>query len=255
VASHLELIALENIPLIHPGDDVAAIIAAQCQAQQCPLQDGDIVVIAQKIISKAENRYVHLSDVTPSPAAEALAAKTHKDPRQVEVVLQESSAVVRHRPGVIIVRHKLGFVHANAGIDQSNIANENGETLLLLPENPDRSAHQVQQALQQQFSGSIGVIVNDSFGRPWRMGTTGVAIGCAGIAAVDDQRGDDDLFGRELAVTQVAVADEIAAAASLLMGQAAEARPVVIVRGWEWQPRENASVTPLIRALEEDLFQ
>jgi coenzyme F420-0:L-glutamate ligase/coenzyme F420-1:gamma-L-glutamate ligase len=217
-------------------------------------QHGDVLVFAQKIISKSENRFVDLASIETSAEAEDLAARCDKDARLVQLILDESTEVLRCAPGVIIVRHKLGFVMANAGIDRSNIAPSEGvERVLLLPESPDQSAQQLRSELRRKTGLDLAVIISDSFGRPWRLGTSGVCIGCDGIASLVDQRGDRDMFGQELMVTQVAVGDELATAASLLMGQADEARPVVIVRGLEFQ-REPASAGHLLRPPAEDLF-
>lgn len=253
--SQLHLIALRNFPLVKPGDDIAAQIIQSLTDNAVTLQDGDIVVLAQKIVSKSENRYRLLSEVTPSAEAENYAAETGKDPRLVELVLQESNRVLRHRFGSIVVEHKLGFVHANAGIDQSNLPdNADSECALLLPENPDASAHALRQTLQEQLGVMIGVVINDSFGRAWRLGTCGIAIGVAGFDPLLDLRGAPDLFGRTLEITQVGIGDEIAAAASLLMGQAGEGVPVVIVRGLQL-PAASGSVQTLLRKPHEDMFR
>jgi coenzyme F420-0:L-glutamate ligase/coenzyme F420-1:gamma-L-glutamate ligase len=218
------------------------------------LQNGDVIVLAQKIVSKSENRFVGLAGVAPSDEAKVLASKCGKDACLVQLILNESTEVLRCVPGVIIVRHKLGFVMANAGIDHSNIAADaSGERVLLLPEYPDQSAKQIRQAIERETGLELAVIISDSFGRPWRLGTTGVCIGCDGIASLIDRRGDRDLFGQELLVTQVAVGDELATAASILMGQADESRPLVLLRGLEF-PREPASAHHLLRPPEEDLF-
>lgn len=251
----LQLLALRDFPLVTPGDDIAALISQTLTHNTLSLQDGDIVVVAQKIISKAENRYRALQGISPSADAEKYAAETGKDPRLVELVLQESNRVLRHRFGSIVVEHKLGFVHANAGIDQSNLPdNAASELALLLPENPDASAQQLRSALQQQLGVTIGVVINDSFGRAWRLGTAGIAIGVAGFEPLLDLRGAPDLFGRTLAITQVGIGDEIAAAASLLMGQAGEGVPVVIVRGLQL-PVAEGSVNSLLRKPHEDMFR
>jgi coenzyme F420-0:L-glutamate ligase/coenzyme F420-1:gamma-L-glutamate ligase len=251
----IELIAIPGVPAIAPGDDLAALIAERLERAEIPLLDGDVVVLAQKIVSKAEGRIVDLADVTPSPQAETLAREVEKDPRLVEVILSESRRVVRRRPNVLIVEHRLGFVMANAGVDQSNVAPEDGrERVLLLPLDPDASAERLRADLYVRTGRDVGIVINDSFGRAWRRGTVGIAVGCAGIAALLDKRGDPDLFGRTLRVTLVAVADEIAAAASLLMGQADEGRPIVIVRGA--LPRGAAQpAAALVRSPEEDMFR
>lgn len=240
---------------MQPGDDLARLIITSLADSGLTLEDNDVLVIAQKIVSKAENRYADLNTITPSDEARALAEKTGKDPRHVELVLSESKRVVRFRPGVLIVEHKLGFVHANAGIDHSNIQQKDGApVLLLLPENPDKSAADLRKAIHRQLGISPRIIINDSFGRAWRHGTCGIAIGCAGFAPLSDLRGTKDLFGNTLEITQVGTADEIAAAASLLMGQAGEASPVVLVRGLHL-PETDDNCQMLIRPHEEDLFR
>ena len=217
--------------------------------------DGDILVVAQKIVSKSEGRIVEVATVQPSERAIALAAETGKDPRFVEIVLSESRRVVRHRPNLIVVEHRLGFVMANAGIDHSNVAPDDGtERVLLLPIDPDGSALALQQQLAARTGKRIAVIVSDSFGRPWRRGTVGIALGAAGLPALMDLRGHPDLFGHELRVTQTGFADEIASAASLIMGQADEARPMVLVRGLSWSGAPSPAAA-LIRSAEEDLFR
>jgi coenzyme F420-0:L-glutamate ligase/coenzyme F420-1:gamma-L-glutamate ligase len=246
--------AVPGIPLINPGDDLAAIIIDALKSAQIELQRGDIAVIAQKIVSKAEGRYVALKDIVPSERARTLARQTGKDPRHVEVILSESGEIVRHRPNIIIAAHRLGYVMANAGIDQSNIGSSGDERVLLLPCNPDRSAAAFKAAFDEAFGTDTGVIINDSFGRPWRMGVAGVALGAAGLPSLKDMIGEPDLFGRPMQVTAIAIADEIAAGASLLMGQAAEGLPVVIVRGLELSgPARPASA--LVRPREQDMFR
>jgi coenzyme F420-0:L-glutamate ligase/coenzyme F420-1:gamma-L-glutamate ligase len=253
MTTRLELIALPGLPMVQSGDDLSAMILAGIERAGLVLQDRDVVVIAQKIVSKAEGRTVDLADVIPSAAALALAADVGKDPRIVEVVLSDSVKVVRSRPNLMIMQHRLGFVMANAGVDQSNVAEADGRhRALLLPLNPDASAEAIRAALS--VHADVGVIISDSFGRPWRRGTAGVAIGAAGIPSVIDLRGQPDLFGRTLEVSIIGFADEIAAAASLLQGQAAEAQPVVVVRGLTWRA-PNVPVADVIRPPEEDLFQ
>src|SRR6185436_200868 len=236
----VELLAVPGLPMVKAGDDLARLIGERLTGELA-LRPGDVVVLAQKIVSKAEGRMVELSTVKPSPRAIELAAEVQKDPRLVELILSESVRVVRSRPNVLIVEHRLGFVMANAGIDQSNVAPQDGvERALLLPKDPDASA------------AALRII--DSFGRPWRRGTAGVAIGASGLPAMLDLRGNPDLFGRTLQVTISAFADEIAAAASLVMGQADEAQPVVLVRGLSWKlPATNAA--ELVRPATEDLFR
>jgi coenzyme F420-0:L-glutamate ligase/coenzyme F420-1:gamma-L-glutamate ligase len=254
-AGQLTLIALGGIKLVEPGDDLGAIAVAAFAANGIVPEAGDVLVVAQKIVSKAEGRYIDVSTVEPSDEAVALAAKVDKDPRFVEVVLSESKRVVRRRPGLLIVEHRLGYVMANAGIDHSNLPTQTGgERVLLLPEDPDGSALALRKELVGAFGTDIAVIISDSFGRAWRKGTVGVAIGSAGLPALIDLRGHPDLFGRELLVTETGFADEIAAAAGLLMGQADEAVPMVLVRGLGWSAPEVPAAA-LIRLAEHDLFR
>ncbi len=255
MSRHVELFTLTGFPLVQPGDSLTTLILQALQDNHLSLQDRDVVVLAQKVVSKAEDRYVSLSDITPSEAAQELADKADKDPRQMQVLLNESREVIKTKLGVVIVEHNNGYVHANAGIDQSNIEQNGDERLLLLPENPDQSAEQLKQSLEQA-SGTrqLAIVINDSFGRAWRNGTCGVCIGAAGFAVIDDKIGESDLFGNELKVTQAAVADEIAAAASLVMGQADEGTPVVIIRGLNLMSSDQGSET-LIRAKQDDLFR
>ena len=253
----LTLTALGGIPMVKPGDDLAELILEALQGEGLELQNGDILVLAQKIVSKAEGRLVNLSQVRPSLRAEALSAETEKDARFIELVLQESQEVLRTRPGTIIVVHRLGFVCANAGIDHSNVLGEGGaaeDWVLLLPENPDRSAAEIRQKLEASNGVRLGVMIIDSHGRAWRTGTVGVTIGLSGLPGLQDLRGTPDLFGYNLRITQVGAADELAAAASLMMGQAAEGTPVVHVRGFPYPLRE-ASLAELIRPKDLDLFR
>ncbi len=244
----VELLAVPGLPLVKDGDDLASLLS-KAMAGEYAARAGDVLVLAQKIVSKAEGRMVDLASVKPSPRAIELAAEVQKDPRLVELILSESVRVVRSRPNVLIVEHRLGFVMANAGIDQSNVAPQDGvERALLLPRDPDGSAAHLSAKLK------LPVLIIDSFGRPWRKGTTGIAIGAAGLPSLIDMRGQTDMFGRVLQVTMPAFADELAAAASLVMGQAAEAQPAVLVRGLSW----NAPTLPaseLIRSSAEDLFR
>lgn len=245
------------MPLVRQGDNLADILVLSMQTSGIDLHDNDILVIAQKIVSKSEGRMVDLTSITPTARAVELAKKTDKDPRVVELMLQESNEVLRVRPGTVIVEHKLGFVCANAGIDHSNVAgsgNENQEFVLLLPEDPDRSARELREQIKQKTGRSVGVMIIDSHGRAWRNGTVGMCIGLSGIPALVDERGWKDLFGYTLRVTVVGVADELAAAASLMMGQAAEGKPAVHVRGFPY-PLEEGSLKELIRPKEMDLFR
>ena len=213
----LNIFALEKIPLIIPGDNLAKIIFNALKKSKLVIQDGDVFVIAQKIVSKAENRYVTLNEILPSKRASVLAQKTDKDPRLVELILRESKKVVRFRKGVIVVENKLGFIHANAGIDRSNIESDSLNTrVLLLPKNPDLSAKQLQKELSKILLKKIGIIINDSTGRAWRNGIVGIAIGCSGVSVLSDLRGQKDLYGKTLEVTEVGIADELASSASIL---------------------------------------
>ena len=251
----LRLLPLPGIPLVGPGDDLARLILDGVAAAGAGLEPGDVLVVAQKIVSKAEGRYVDLGRVTPSPRARRLAALCRKDPRLVELVLAESTEVLRFRPGVLVVVHRSGVVLANAGIDHSNVGADDGsERVLLLPADPDATCRRLGEELRARAAVELAVIVNDSLGRAWRNGTVGVALGAWGLPALLDLRGRNDLFDRPLRVTQEAVADELAAAASLLQGQADEGRPVVLIRGFASRGR-GVGAAALIRAKEEDLFR
>jgi len=254
VTKRLEILAPENFPLVRAGDDLPRLVLASLDESGIALRDRDVLVLAQKIVSKSEGRTVNLADVTPGKRARELALRCDKDARLVQLILDQSQDVIRCVPGVMIVRHKLGLVMANAGIDHSNVpGSRDGEQVLLLPEDPDRSASRLKRGLDRATGLDLAVIISDSFGRPWRLGTTGVCVGCAGIASLVDHRGDSDLFGRGLQVTQVAVGDELATAASVLMGQAAEGRPLVLIRGAEF-PDQPEAARHLVRPSREDLF-
>jgi coenzyme F420-0:L-glutamate ligase/coenzyme F420-1:gamma-L-glutamate ligase len=251
----VELIAVPGIPLVKPGDDLAALIVSCLKEGGLQPRTSDVLVLAQKIVSKAEGRSVDLATVKPSPRAAALAAEVQKDPRLVELILSESVRVVRSRPNVLIVEHRLGFVMANAGIDQSNVGPTDGvERALLLPVDPDGSAGKLRSRLAELCGVTLAVVIIDSFGRAWRRGTCGVAIGAAGLPALLDLRGNPDLFGRALQVSISGFADEIAAAASLVMGQGNEAQPVVLMRGLAWSAPANPA-SELIRPATEDMFR
>lgn len=251
----LTLTAVPHVPHVQPGDDLAQVVIDALRAATLRLQNGDVVAVAQKIVSKAEGRYVSLADVTPSPRAQQVAAQVEKDPRVVELILQESVEISRLKRGVLIVRHRLGFTSANAGIDRSNVAQEgDDERVLLLPLDPDASAQRLRARLEREFGAAAGVVITDSHGRPFRLGTVGVAIGVAGLPALWDRRGERDLYGYELQHTDVGVADEIAAAAGLLMGQGAEGTPVVLLRGLRL-PTIEGRATDLVRPKEMDLYQ
>jgi len=253
--SALEILAVPGLPMIKPGDDLAALIAEGFARGGIEPRTGDVLAVAQKVVSKSEGRSVDLATVVPSARAIELAKEIQKDPRLVELILSESVRVVRSRPNVLIVEHRLGFVMANAGIDQSNVAPSDGvERALLLPVDPDGSAEALRAGLAGLFGVPPAVIITDSFGRPFRRGTAGVAIGAAGLPALLDLRGNPDLFGRILQVSISGFADEIAAAASLVMGQGDEAQPVVLVRGLSWQAPANPA-SNLVRPASEDMFR
>ncbi len=253
----LTITPLPEIPLIESGDDLAELILVAVERAGLSLAAGDILVLAQKIVSKAEGRRVNLSNIIPSQKAVDVSRQVDKDARLVELILRESNSILRSRPGTIIVEHRLGFVCANAGIDHSNVSNEEPESeewVLLLPENPDASADKIRMRLEEASNTRLGVLIIDSHGRAWRMGTTGVAIGLSGLPGLVDLRGEQDLFGYTLRITQVGAADELAAAASLVMGQAAEGTPVIHVRGFPYNLREG-DLGEIIRPKEQDLFR
>ncbi|MGE0094200.1 MAG: coenzyme F420-0:L-glutamate ligase [Alphaproteobacteria bacterium] len=254
-ADVVSLAAIPGIPLIAPGDNLAEILIAAVKNASITPIDGDILVIAQKIVSKSEGRYVELKTVMPSPRARELAGRLNKDPRYVEVVLRESREIVRSREGLLIAEHRLGYVMANAGIDQSNIEHpESDGCVLLLPKDPDSAAEKLKAAFDEAFGARVAVVINDSFGRPLRNGVVGVAIGAAGIPCLCDLAGKPDLFGRALRVTEVALGDEIASAASMIMGQSGEGRPVVHIRGLKWTG-DKGRASDLIRPKGRDLFR
>lgn len=250
----LRLIALPGIPMVRPGDDLPALILEALERCGECLQEEDVLVIAQKIVSKSEGRIVDLATIRPSARAIELANMAAKDPRIVELVLAESDEIVRVSRDVIIVAHRLGFVMANAGIDQSNVASEGEDTVLLLPRNPDDSCSELRAQLRLRTGVGVGVIINDSHGRAWRNGTVGVALGVAGLPALIDLRGRPDLCNRALRHSEVGLADELASAASLLMGQADEGRPVVLARGVPCA-RRDGNARELVRPRERDLFR
>ena len=251
----VELLAVPGIPRVAKDDDLVALIGEGLARGGILPRSGDVFVLTQKIVSKAEGRMVDLATVEPSTEAIELAGKVQKDPRLVELILSELVRVVRARPGVLIVEHRLGLVMANAGIDQSNVAApDDPQRALLLPIDPDGSAAILRKRLSHRFGVPIAVIVSDSFGRAWRRGTCGVAIGAAGLPSLMDLRGSPDLFGRKLQVSITGHADEIAAAASLVMGQGDEGQPVVIVRGLTWRGPDNGA-SELMRPAAEDMFR
>ena len=242
------------MPLIQPGQDVSDEIINAIASESILVDDGDVIAIAQKIVSKSENRYLDISSLSPSEEAKTLSKQIDKDPKFIQAILNESKKVVRYRMGVLIVEHKLGFIHANAGIDRSNIDQEQ-DFVLLLPEDPDESAKEISQSLSQFFKKNVSVIITDTMGRPFRNGIVGFTIGSHNIECILDERGQKDLYENKLKVTQIGIADELAAAASLLMGQAAQKKPVVIIKGYKFKQNNLSDSQSLIRGEEEDLFR
>jgi coenzyme F420-0:L-glutamate ligase/coenzyme F420-1:gamma-L-glutamate ligase len=248
---------LPQIPLIFPGDNLADLLLSSLQTARITLEDGDILAVTQKVISKAEGRLVNLETITPSKEAIELAKQSEKDPRLAELIIRESQEILRVRPGTIIVEHKLGFVCASAGIDHSNVRGTSGKPenwVLLLPKDPDRSALEIRRRIKIATGIRIGVLIIDSHGRAWRLGTIGTAIGISGLPGLVDERGWQDLYGYRLKITMVAAADELAGAASLVMGEAAEGIPAVHVRGFP-HPLREGSLKELIRPIGNDLFR
>jgi coenzyme F420-0:L-glutamate ligase/coenzyme F420-1:gamma-L-glutamate ligase len=253
----LQITGLSEIPLVKPGDSVSALIITACEKQKLTIANGDIFVVTQKIVSKSENRIRDLATIRPGLKARYYAFITKKDPRFVQLVLTESKRVLRAKKNTLIVEHKQGFICANAGIDHSNVESADaapGEFYLLLPQDADASARQIRRELQEHYRKSLGVMVIDSHGRAWRNGTVGMTIGLAGLPGLVDLRGEEDLFGYRLKATLVAAADELAGAASLLMGQAKEGVPVVVARGFPYRLRES-SLKEILRDKKEDLFR
>ena len=250
----LHLFRLPDVPLINPADDLAAIIATCVRQANITLTNQDIVVIAQKVVSKAEDRFVDLNGVTPSERAKEVALLTEKPPELVEVVLWDTAEIIRTRPGLLLVQHKLGFISANAGLDHSNVSGK-ANVVLRLPADPDASARAIRQKLLASLAASPPVLIIDTHGRPWRKGNAGVVIGLSGVAPVRDMIGTPDLYGTPLQYTYVAFTDQIAAAATLLMGEAGEGSPVVIVRGLQFAVDEQAVAADVLREKEMDLFR
>ena len=253
------VIGLPGIGMIELGDDLIAVIAAALERNCLTLEHGDVVCVAQKIVSKAEGCLVALDSIEPTEHAQELATATFKDPRMVQLILDESSEVMRHKPHVLVVRHNLGFVGAHAGIDQSNVDHSDGDMALLLPKDPDASAAALRDGLQARYNTTIGIVITDSHNRAWRMGTIGCAIGCAGIRVLDDSRGGEDIYGRTLQATLISRADALAGSATLMMGETTEKLPVVILRGLP--PEQTLSDDPsqtaqlINRPLAEDMFR
>ncbi len=251
----LSFIAVDGMPEVTRGMALAPLIAAAFERQGLAARDEDVLLVCQKIVSKSEGRCVDLDAIEVSPRARELASRCGKDARLVELILRESTEVVRCAPQVLIVRHRLGLVMANAGVDQSNVP-DSESSALLLPEDPDGSALALRAALSRLLGAAPAVVITDTFGRPWRQGVCGTAIGASGIVTLLDRRGEDDRFGRKLKVTQTPVADQLACAATLVMGEGAEGRPVVLARGVPaaWR-RESARAADVLRPIAEDLFR
>lgn len=255
------MIPLGALPLIKEGDDLAELLVRACAAGGVVPMRGDVLVVAQKIVSKAEGRLRRLDTVRVSSRAQELAASVGKDARLIELILSETRRVVRAVPDLLIVEHRLGYIMANAGVDQSNVGAEGDGLALLLPTDPDASCRRLRAALEERLGIALAVLMNDSFGRPWRNGVTGVCLGAAGLEVLRDCRGRPDLFGRTLRNTEIALGDEIAAAASLLMGQADERIPAVLVRGLPVaevsapQTAQAQTGQTLLRPAERDLFR
>jgi len=241
--------------LVKPGDNIVELILESLRISKMTLLEDDILVVAQKIVSKSEGRYVKIADVVPSLEAKLLAESSGKDPRLVELIQKESKKIVRHRKGVIVTENRQGVVMANSGIDRSNVETDgNSEQVLLLPINPDKSAANIRKGLHKKTNVNVAVIINDSLGRAWRNGTIGTALGVSGLPSLLDLKGVPDLFGKPLSVTEEAIADEFSSAASILQGQAAEGRPIVLIRGYT-SSSNSSSASSLIRKKEKDLFK
>ena len=247
----IQILGIVNMPLVKPGDSIADQIVEAAKAESVEIQSNDIIVIAQKIVSKAEGNLIDLLTVHPSSLAETIAKTSGKDPRHVEVILRESTSIVRMRGPHLIVETAHGFVCANAGVDRSNVGKE--DSVVLLPKDPDKSAKMIQRRITQLTGVNVGIIISDTFGRAWRNGQVNVAIGVAGLSPIVDYRGTQDMFGNQLNVTQIAMADELASAAELVMRKS-DRIPVAIVRGVKYV-KQDGSIKPLIRPREEDLFR
>jgi coenzyme F420-0:L-glutamate ligase/coenzyme F420-1:gamma-L-glutamate ligase len=249
----VEIIAVENLPLIQKGDNIAQLIRDAAEKQKTPLQDKDIIVVTHVVVSKAEGNIINLDEITPSEQAKKLAQKTKKDPALVEVILRETKEIVRIGPNSIITETKSGVICANAGIDRSNVSGD--RNVVPLPKNPNASAQNIRQEIKRLTGANVAVIVSDTHGRPLRMGEINVAVGVAGIKPIRDRRGEKDLFGYVLRIKQTAIADELSSAAELVIGQANEGIPAAIIRGYNYQTAENVSATDLTRTKEKDLFR
>ena len=248
-----QAIALPGVPMVQAGDDIPQLILDALGRADLTIQSGDIIVIASKIISKSEGRFVSLNDVIPGEEAVKVAEEVDKDPRIVELVLSESTGISRSRKGVLVTEHRLGFVSANSGLDASNVDGTN-DRVLLLPVNPDKSANDLRDSLKQKTGAEVAIIITDTHGRPFRLGNVGVAIGVAGMQALWDRRGEQDLFGREMVATILGYGDLVASAAHLIMGEGAEGLPLVLIRGLQF-PRGEGQAKDLNRPPEMDMYR
>ena len=251
---HLKLIALKDFPLIEPNDDLASIINKSINNNGINIESGDVVVVAQKIISKCENRYVELKNIQPSKEATYLAKTLNRDPAFIQIIQNESKKIISTNKNVIIVEHKLGFVNVNAGIDRSNILQKD-DVVLLLPENPSKSAKDLQSEISANFKKDIALIVTDSMTRPFRSGVSNFALASANIPSLIDLKGDSDIYGNILQSTEIAIADELAAAAGILMGQGSEKQPVVIIKGFDKKNYSTNDAFDLVVDEDEDLYR
>jgi coenzyme F420-0:L-glutamate ligase/coenzyme F420-1:gamma-L-glutamate ligase len=248
----VQIIPLRGLPIVKQGDEIAQLVCDGADKQRTSIQDNDVIVITHVIVSRSEGDVINLDTVNPSPFARTIAKKSDRDPALVEVVLNEAESIIRMRNGNLITRTKHGFICANSGIDKSNVPGE--RTVALLPRNPDKSAREIRRQIKQKTGKTVAVIISDTHGRPLRDGEINVAIGVAGINPVRDRRGEKDLFGYTLTVKHTAIADELASAAELVIGQADEAIPAAIVRGYRYQEAENATIKDMLRPLEKELF-
>jgi len=248
----IQIIAVNGLPIVKEGDNLASLIREAAEKQGTPIQNGDVIVITHVVVSRAEGRVVNLDEVVPSDFAQTVAKQYDKDPALVEVVLRESKSISRMADGKLITETKHGFICANSGVDKSNVPGE--RIVALMPEDPDDSCQRVRREIKRLIGCDVAVIVSDTHGRPLREGEINVAIGVGGIKPIRDRRGESDLFGYVLRVKQTAVADELSSAAELVIGQASEAVPVAIIRGYNYPKSENAKATELVRAREKDLF-
>ena len=248
----IQIIGIESLPIIKMGDNIAELICQAAEKQGTPIKDEDIIIVSHIIVSRAEGNIVNLNEVKPSPFALELAKELRKDPALVEVILRDSKGIVRMGDGKLITRTKHGIICANSGVDKSNVPGE--RTVALLPKDPDLSARRIKEEIKRITGKDVAVIISDTHGRPLREGEINIAIGVAGIKPIRDRRGEKDLFGYTLKVKRTAIADELASAAELVMGQANEGVPAAIIRGYKYPKSEDAKATELMRPKEKDLF-